>query len=140
MTRNRKTQLAYQKHQRNKPKQEGCGFCSLPAIEIKQDLGDFLVAINLFPYTFWDSTEVAEHFMLVPKRHVTSISQLTPEELNSYAKALADFEKQGFSIYSRGHNSHMKSVLHQHTHLIRLGSKRKKLVFFSEKPHILLTR
>lgn len=93
---------------------------------------------NLFGYDMWDSAGVAEHYMIVPKRHVESLGQLNAAEAKEYMDLLATFEKEGYSIYARAPQSITKSVPHQHTHLIKSDNKRKRALFFIRKPHFMI--
>lgn len=117
-----------------------CPFCTIQ----DQDSGKQVVAAtksfsiikNIFPYSLWDSQGVADHLMIVPKKHIVTLSKLTDSEALEYAKLLIKYEEQGYNVYSRAPGSVLKSVLHQHTHLIRPKGNPRKLVFLLRKPYI----
>ena len=93
----------------------------------------FWVTRNIFPYTVWDSYFVDEHLMLIPKRHVDSIGKLSDHELMVFGKVLGRYEDAGYSVYGRAATNGSKSVAHQHTHLIKVSSRRIKALVFLER-------
>jgi diadenosine tetraphosphate (Ap4A) HIT family hydrolase len=96
---------------------------------------------NRFPYDIWEYHDVVDHLMVVPKRHVRSMSELTDTELAEIAKLLAKFEAKDYNVYARSIDSkHRTVVAHQHTHLIKLDDKSPKLAVFISKPYFLLKR
>ena len=78
--------------------------------------------------------------MVIPKRHVDSLANLSDEEKIDYMNQVARFESSGYSIYARAQGSKTKSMIHQHTHLIKIDGKTKKWLVFLRKPHIVITR
>ena len=72
--------------------------------------------------------------MVVPKRHVYSVSSFTKDEIAQYHKITAQYEKKGYDLFSRGVSSTMKSIAHQHTHLIKTDGKKIKGLIYIEKP------
>lgn len=98
-----------------------CSFCEMDksASELIKDYGIFMIVSNAFPYVTWDRGEVAEHVILIPKRHVESLSLFTNDELKEFAALLAKYESIGYNFYGRSYGSEFKSIKHQHTHLIR---------------------
>lgn len=122
-------------------KVEGCDFCAYnESSEVVAEHIQFLVIKNMFPYTVWDGMNVLDHLMLIPRRHITSLSELTADESKEYMELLGSYEDAGYSAYSRSHKNNMKTVPHQHTHLLKTGSKQKKLMVFVRKPHVLISR
>ena len=118
-----------------------CDFCEYnDSLAVIKQCNYFLVIRNLFPYTMWDEMDVLDHLMLIPKRHIESLSELSTEESCEYIELLGAYEDKGYSAYSRSHKNSQKSVPHQHTHLIQTGSRRKKLMLFIRKPHVLISR
>ena len=128
-----KTQQSYAKYVASKPTDAACEFCQLKATDdqIVQDAGSFWVARNLYPYTIWDSFFVDEHLMLIPKRHIDSIGGLYVDERVQFAELLADYEAVGYSIYGRAANNGAKSIAHQHTHLIKVSSRKLHSLLYS---------
>lgn len=78
--------------------------------------------------------------MVIPKRHVVSLSELTPDEKKSYVDVVGAYDDNGYSVYARAPKNIIKSVVHHHTHLLRLGHKRSKFILFLDKPLINITR
>ena len=136
-TRSAKEEKTYQDYIKNE-KKPGCDFCRFEAGDgqVKREETDFYIVENIYGYSHWDSSEVEEHLMIVPKKHVTSLSKLSDTELMAHAKLIQEYEPKGYSTYSRGSESHMKSVPHQHTHLIKLKPGRHKFFLHVQKPYI----
>lgn len=86
----------------------------------------------------WDGHETTAHELLVPKRHVTGINAFTPEERQELMGLLCKADKEGYSFYGRHDGSKTKTVLHQHTHLIKISEKPINHMLYLRKPHILL--
>ena len=139
-TRSRKEELRYRSYRKNADS-EVCVFCALTSDSSQhiEEYKHFDIIKNIYGYSLWDSTGVEEHNMLVPKRHVASMADFNKGELQEFAQLLRDYEGQGYNLYARGRDSHMKSVIHQHTHLIKLNTKRKKFFMLVEKPYIRIT-
>lgn len=140
IVRNRHHQKAYDIYRFKNPP-AGCQFCAFAsgAEHIKRTYPLFWVVENLFPYHVWDGSRTGEHLLLVPKRHVDSISHFTTAELREYAKILAEFESSGYSIYARAAQNKRKSVVHQHTHFIEVGEPITSQLYL-KKPHINIVR
>jgi diadenosine tetraphosphate (Ap4A) HIT family hydrolase len=138
MARARKTQKAYWQYL--KATNHPCVFCAEETIA-KQKIGEteyFWLLTNLFPYETWDYHTIKDHIMAVPKRHMTSISQLNPAETKEYIELLCKYEASGYSVYSRTPSSKAKSIPHLHTHFIKLGDQKSNLVFYISKPYMLV--
>ncbi len=115
-----------------------CVFCEIvkgnSSEQVIKTYRHFFVAVNTFPYTLWDSCTVTEHLMVVPKRHIKSTSSFTKDEVQEHHKITASYEKDGYDLYSRGASSTMKSIAHQHTHIIKTNGKKIKALLYIEKP------
>lgn len=81
----------------------------------------FFLVRNRFPYVHWSSQKVKTHLMIIPKRHVLSLSELTPTEVDEWAALCAEFEGKDHTILSRSPGDSSRSVAHQHTHLIKFS-------------------
>lgn len=93
---------------------------------------------NRFKYSHWDTQLVVEHLMVVPKRHVANLQELSDEALLDIMKLVAQYEGDGYNIYARSSSSATKSIAHQHTHLIKTtGSAAKRLIYLN-KPYVRL--
>jgi ATP adenylyltransferase len=116
----------------------GCDFCKFKPedAQVVQTYTHFWLVYNRFPYSVWDSLGVDEHLMIIPKRHVDAIGHFTPEEAKEYLELLGKYEATGYSIYARATQSKSRSITHQHTHLIKLDSKIKRVMFHVHRPYI----
>ncbi len=95
---------------------------------------------NRVPYDVFDALRTTgRHYMIVPKRHVSSISEFTDTEKIEMVNLLAEYEAEGFSIYARSKSNIHRSQPHQHTHLIELTKNEPRLMFYSAKPYLLVT-
>lgn len=106
----------------------GCDFCNIGTptntlSQVREENELFWIVINAFPYTVFDGNEVADHIMIVPKKHVESISELSEDERQVLIELINKYEPMGYSFMGRDPNNSQKSITHQHTHLIKLVSK-----------------
>ncbi len=126
----------YRDYLKNHVHAEGiCVFCEIKkgSSEIVKTYPLFNIVTNAFPYTLWDSCSVTEHMMIVPARHIESMSSFTLDEVAEYHLIASDYKKKGYDLYARGLSSNMKSILHQHTHLLKTdGNKIHGLVYIEE--------
>lgn len=140
MDRTPKVHRAYKDYlKRRDPSTTVCTFCE-PEYDGNKIVADYThcyVMANTYPYSFWELRKVTEHLMIVPRRHVTSLSQLHPEENEELISLFGKYEQDGYDIFARTSISSTRSQHHQHTHLIKSGSKRARGVFFWRKPYIL---
>lgn len=137
MHRSIKTESLYQRHRRTE-KKGICDFCELAEMRILKTYKYFRILNNRFPYSTWDSGEVANHLLLVPIRHVSGLFELKPEELKEYIILLFEFEKMGYDQFTRAGNNVGKSLSHAHTHLIKVTQKKFNLFFFLRHPYVSL--
>lgn len=140
--RDKQTQRRYHRYITSKTADAPCEFCEFtPAHgQVLRDEGTFWVTKNIFAYTVWDSYFVDEHLMLVPKRHADSIGTFTDAELKVFGKVLGRYEDNGYSVYGRAAANGSKSVAHQHTHLIKVSSRRIKILVFLDRLGFTLFR
>lgn len=118
-----------------------CQFCELTAAsdEVVSMHKHFKIIKNIFPYDNWDARDVYDHLMITPVVHTESLSTLGDEAAIEFVKLVSSYEKQGYDVYARSPMSTLKSVPHQHTHLIKTGGKKHKGVLHLQKPYISIT-
>lgn len=112
-------------------KPAGCSFCQLAnepdskqaQEQIIERATHFFVIQNLYGYALWDGSPVEEHLLLVPNRHIDTISALDGEELAEWSQLARDYERRGYSLYARAAQNKAKSISHQHAHLVRVGDR-----------------
>ena len=129
IARNRRYQRAYNKFRTRQPTGK-CQFCSIIEDEVHEqkvvrEHQLFWTIEAKFPYYIWDGTKAGEHLLLVPKRHIVSIAEFTPDERLEFVDLLAEYETRGYSVYARSATNKHKSIPHQHTHLIEVGKEIK---------------
>lgn len=141
MVRNRKKHKEFVKFFRAS-KQRGCDFCNLPSPgnEIVESTTHFWVIKNFFPYDVWDSSGVKDHLLVIPKRHIDSIGHFNPKEQAAYGKIIGKYDLQGYSAYARAAGNVIKSVPHQHTHLMALDNKPKQFLLYLKSPRFMISK
>lgn len=138
MNRTRKEEKVYRKY-RKKIKASGeCQFCKIAEghDQFIKETGSFVVIRNRFPYSIWDSQRVTDHLMVVPKRHTDTLSDITPDQASEYLHLIGSYERKGYDVFARHPGSKIKSVFHQHTHLIHTDGKILKTLLYKKKPFI----
>jgi len=115
-----------------------CPFCD-PETRSKtiRDFENFYIVKNIVKYDLWELHNVVEHLLLVPKRHAENMCALSDKERLEMITIIAKYESDGYNIYARGVKSERRSVLHQHTHLIKTQGRQAYISLFSRKPYFL---
>ena len=136
--RKRKTEKQYKQYLVTK--KPGCDFCAFTSdsAQVVKQYKHFWIVKNIFPYDHWDGMSVIEHLLIVPKRHVDTLSHFTDAESKEYLLLLSSYESNGYSVYARAAQNVAKSVAHQHTHLIKMDGKRTKAMLYMRKPHMVV--
>jgi diadenosine tetraphosphate (Ap4A) HIT family hydrolase len=96
-----------------------CPFCNLPAERLVSDEGLALVIRDSYPIS-------PGHTLVIPKRHVGSFFETTPEEREAILAALdhakaaldAEFSPKGYNIGINDGAAAGQTVMHLHVHLI----------------------
>jgi len=139
-----KCETNYKKIKKARKRTTGCVFCdfknSSHKDEIIKEYEHFWLVKNIFAYDMWDDQGVTDHLMLVPKRHIESLGELDETELLQYSTIIGQYDKNGYSIYARSFKNAIKSIPHQHTHLMKLDGKMTSFLFFNKKPYILFKK
>lgn len=135
--RSAKQEREYRQHRKHKL-QTTCSFCAIEKNDKQFVEGKkyFKIIKNRYAYSFWDGQGVSEHLMVVPRQHISSLAELDDMAKIEYVDILQSYEKQGYNVYARAPQSIMKSIVHQHTHLIKTDNKVKRLVVTVTKPLI----
>lgn len=94
---------------------------------------------NRLPYDLWEYHPVVSHLLIIPKRHVHNLTEMTDAERLDLIDLCAEHELQGYSIYARSTDSPRRSVKHQHTHLIKIAPDVVKGGVYLKKPFINIT-
>jgi diadenosine tetraphosphate (Ap4A) HIT family hydrolase len=88
----------------------------------------------------WDDHKVIEHRMIVPKKHTDTLKDLSAKEAKEYIELLSRYENKGYNVLARAPQSTQKSIVHQHTHLIKTAKKEIRFLFFMNKPYLRFFR
>ena len=136
--RSRREEKKYVRYQKHEPKSTSCVFCDFNNTDDQfiKETKSFKIVKNRFAYSYWDNQGVLDHLMLIPKRHVDTFNDFTSQEAIEFVDILGSYESQGYDNASRAPLSTERTVVHQHTHLIKLDRKAKKLVLYLKKPLI----
>ncbi|MBC7707806.1 HIT domain-containing protein [Polaromonas sp.] len=122
------------------PKPTGCPFCENLRLEkITEETEFHLVVPNRVKYDVWELRRVIDHLLVVPKRHVLSLAELTKAEKLDHMNIVSKYESKGYNVYARGVGSGQRSVAHQHTHLIKTVTKQARGSLTIRKPYIFKT-
>ena len=121
-----------------KPKSDECHFCGKDQVAIVAETEHARIIRNRVSYDVWELRKVVEHLMVIPKRHVTSLKGLHDAERIDIMKIIGDYESRGYNVYARSAGNLMRSVPHQHTHLIKTAGKLAKFTFYLKKPYIFI--
>lgn len=143
MYRTRKLTKQYnprKKRKQHKAGQATCPFCTLPDEQIVYRGKHVLVTKNIYPYQFWDLMKVTDHLMVIPKQHIESISELKQNARQELIDTLADYQDRGYNMYGRESGNIIKSVPHQHTHLIKCDSRMAKFFVFLRRPYMFIRK
>jgi diadenosine tetraphosphate (Ap4A) HIT family hydrolase len=141
-TRSPKEEKVYKAHRKNEHSKTSCIFCDIGPghMQLVRETKSFKIVRNIFPYSHWDGQDVVDHLMIVPKLHTDTLSDLQSHEAIEYVELMSSYESQGYNVYARAPQSNRKTVVHQHTHLIKLNGKNRKFLLYLEKPHVRLVR
>lgn len=140
IARSRRNEKAYRKYLANN--KEVCAFCSINKghPQYIAETKSFKVVRNDFPYKVWNRQVVIDHLMVIPKKHIRSLAELTADEAAEYVKLIGGYEQRGYHMYARATNSATRSFVHQHTHLIQGDGRLHRFLLFVYKPYVLISR
>ena len=138
-TRSKKSNNSYRKHQKHVERPaEMCAFCEMSSDQpqfISQS-NYFKVIQNIFPYTLWDSQTVRDHLLVVPIKHTDTLSDISAAGAQDYVRTISKYESKGYSVWARPPGSINKSLVHQHTHLIKLSGKGVRFLMYIKRPYL----
>lgn len=137
-TRSGKLERQYSKYLKRRDPSK-CVFCSNDCEQALRTAKHFKVIKNRFAYSLWDEQKVGDHLMIVPLKHIASIAEFTEQMIAEYHRLITEYEQNGYSLYARAPSSNMKSVVHQHTHLIKGEGTARNLIIRLRKPYFRLT-
>src|SRR5690348_8506745 len=130
-------------HQKYLSRRRGdvCPFCNPKILTSAVFQNEFVYIVpNLTQYDLWELHDVLDHLMIIPKRHVEALEELTAAEKLAIMDQAAEYESKGYNIYARGKGFIRRSVKHQHTHLIRASNKQPRLALFLKSPYYLFKK
>lgn len=133
--RSRKEEKAYMKYLRELTPGL-CVFCESYRQELVREGKYFKAIRNIYPYSFWDGHAVDDHLLVVPKWHTDTLANLTGEQAVEFLNLVSEFENIGYNVYARAPGSQSKSIVHQHTHLIKTHGRSKRVLLHTRKPYM----
>ena len=143
-SRSYKGEMKYRAIKKTMTTSAGCRFCGFQDQSRKDEILEnhkyFWLVKNIFPYHIWDDQNIEDHIMLVPKRHIISIGDMNDDELLEYSKVIGKYDKLGYSVYARSAQNTLKSIPHQHSHLLKLDNKEITFMVYNKKPYVLIKR
>ncbi len=137
--RSRKESILYA-NDLKKSKPTVCVFCDInpDSEQFISETKFFKVIRNIYPYSLWDGQVVYDHLMVVPKKHTDRLSELVDGAKAEFIDVTAPYEAEGYNLYARAPSSIIKTVVHQHTHLIKAAGPRRKFLIHTRKPYLRL--
>lgn len=72
--------------------------------------------------------------MIVPKQHTNKLGDLSGDAAKEFFALVEQYEEQNYNLYARSVHSTVRSIPHQHTHLIKLDGKQRKFLMMVRKP------
>jgi len=119
-----------------------CVFCDIKKgnKDTIEETASFKVIKNIFAYSLWDGQVVIDHMLITPNIHTDSLANMRRQDKVEYVDLVEKYEKLGYNIYARAPSSAMKSIVHQHTHLIKTGGGPRRFVLLLRKPYIRIVR
>lgn len=99
----------------------------------------FYVINNRVAYDYFEGVPVRDHLMVIPKRHIQTIADMTNAEKIEYVTLLGEYERKDYAVFSRAVQSSIRSVAHVHTHLLKIPGKRVSWLLYIEKPYLVLS-
>lgn len=137
----RKTKKRYATYNAGDKAASGCTFCKeVGGGNIISENDTMFIIPNRVAYDMFEGRPVTDHVMVIPKRHVESLQAFTNEEKLDQMNIMGDYESRGYNVYARGVGSISRSVAHQHTHLIKLADKKPRIIFYAQKPYLLINK
>lgn len=132
----RKTRKRYNQHNRS---DTGCTFCTptTPHNLILETKHSYVIK-NRVSYDTWELHDVTDHLLVIPKRHVDTLDEMTDAELLDSMRICAKYEAKDYNLYARAIHSPRRSARHQHTHLIKIDRHPARVSFFLKKPYFLV--
>lgn len=136
--RSTREEYLYRKHRKNTANNTtpACPFCIIANDDpyYVEETDYFKIIRNRFPYSIWDGQGVKDHLMIVPKQHTDKLGDLTNEARIEYISLIDKYETASYNLYARAPASKIKSVIHQHSHLILPDDKERNFLFVVRKP------
>ena len=136
----RKTRQTYAKHNAGDKQLSVCTFCNEldKKTNIIEESKTMFIIPNRVSYDVFEGRKVTGHLLIIPKRHTEGFTDFTDEEALELVRMSAKYEADGYNVYARGMGNISRSVLHQHTHLIKTDTNRTKALFFIRKPYFMI--
>ena len=127
------------KKYRDYPNPKVCTFCEDDLVGRKVETTKYAYVVpNRTFYDLWELRAVTDHLLIIPKRHVRSMDELTSHERKDIMDLMCKYEAKNYNVYARAINSKQRSVGHQHTHLIKTHDKRAHGSLNIQKPYVLI--
>jgi ATP adenylyltransferase len=119
-----------------------CVFCAIKKgdDQLVEETANFKVIHNIFPYSLWDGQSVEDHLMITPKKHTDSLSSMTLKQKGEYVDLVERYEREGYNIYARAPISKIKTIPHQHTHLIKSVGGASRFLLLIRRPYLRIVR
>lgn len=134
--RSTKEEHLYRKKRTDDKGREDCDFCAMTEGHPQhvRETAHLRVIRNRTPYSLWDDQRVLDHLMVIPTRHTAKLGDFDSNEARELISLIDEYEEQGYCLYARALHSKVRSVVHQHTHLMKLDGKKRNFLLMARKP------
>lgn len=133
MYRQKDKQIEYRAATHKGREENYCPFCNEEEDLTVFEGENFIIRKNKFSYDIWDSHEVEDHLLLMPREHLIDLNKFNDEMRLEYLKIVEKYMEQGYDSFTRSTQSGVRSQPHVHTHLIKTqGERVKSFVLDSE--------
>lgn len=122
------------------PKPSKCDFCDTTQMSeraVQETKYAYIVPNRTF-YDVWEMQRVRDHLLVIPKKHIGSLSDLSDAAKIDIMNLIGKYEQTDYNVYARAVISKGRSVEHQHTHLIKTNHKVGRFFLFLRKPYFLI--
>lgn len=131
-----RSKKAAKRYAQQKSKNSNCTFCeiNLDSPQTIEFTKYFKVFKNIYPYDIWDHQTVTDHLLVSPKEHTDTLADLTSPAALEFIRLISAYEQDGYNVYARTPENKGKTIVHQHTHLIKTNNKVIKFILLLNKP------
>lgn len=73
--------------------------------------------------------------MIIPKKHTQRLGDVSADAGDEFLHLIGKYEDAGYNFYARAPQSGMKTIPHQHTHLLKPHGRARRFVLYLRRPY-----